>query len=79
MREPKTALGLVVGAEVPNEIDFACPDCGASCKTFPKTRAVVHAIPTCAAWQRVGKDRDKMSMFVIRGGVELAFNRPVKP
>lgn len=62
--------------EVPAEIDFACPDCGRGCKTFPKTRAVVHALPTCRAWDAIKSDRDRISMFVIRGGVELAFSRP---
>jgi hypothetical protein len=65
---------LVEVQQVPNEIDFACPGCGLNCKTFPKTKAVIHQKPECPMWDKAKKNRDELSLFVIKGGVALAFN-----
>jgi len=59
--------------EVPDEIDFACPGCGLNCKTFPKSRAVVHQKPECSTWNKAKGNRDELALFLIKGGVELAF------
>ena len=58
---------------VPAEIKFSCPQCRRSCITYPKTRAVVHALPSCSLWRKAQANKDELAVFLIRGGVELAF------
>jgi hypothetical protein len=58
--------------EIPEEVQFKCPQCKAPCILYPKRKpyAVVHALPTCKLWQKVPKQRTT-AQFLIDAGVHL--------
>jgi len=39
---------------IPDAIDFVCPFCGASCSTSLEQGAVLHRVPMCARFARLG-------------------------
>lgn len=71
-------------AELPNQLEFKCWQCGASCLLWPHTNpmAVQHALPGCPAWTEVeaqiviGKKPIFTKDFLERCGVKLL--QPVK-
>lgn len=63
---------LVTLSDLPNEIEFRCPRCKGSCKTFPKSRAVVHQKPECKLWRDMKGKPDRLALFLIQGGVLLS-------
>jgi hypothetical protein len=63
---------LVQLSDLPDQIEFACPRCGQSCKTYPKTRAVVHAIPECRLWHEMKGKPEALAVFLIQGGVPIS-------
>lgn len=60
--------GKIDSVEQPEEVEFACPSCGASCLLYPRTKplAVQHAKPTCKLW-----DKQQTTSFLIKAGVHL--------
>lgn len=71
-------------AELPNQVEFGCWKCGASCLLWPKAvpMAVQHALPACDAWKEVeaqiviGRQPVFAKDFLEKCGVKLL--QPVK-
>ena len=71
----KQKLTLIEGAaqSEPDRVEFACPQCKASCILWPKARpiAVQHALPGCRAWRLIEGKKDDLERFLIKAGVHL--------
>jgi hypothetical protein len=59
-------------SQLPNEIQFNCYHCKQPCKFFPPSRAIVHARPECALWQRMKSNQEWVDGFPVRCGAVLA-------
>lgn len=57
--------------ELPEQVEFKCPQCKASCIFRPSSRGVQHALPTCRAWQRIEGKKDDVERFLIKAGLHL--------
>ena len=59
----------------PNEVDFACPDCGAPCKLWPNSKPMCaqHAEPSkaCKSWGRIVGQKDDLARFLIKAGLQM--------
>lgn len=59
----------------PNEVDFACPDCGQPCKLWPNSKpmCVQHAEPAkaCKAWVAIAGRKDDLARFLIKAGMHI--------
>lgn len=54
--------------ETPERLEFNCPQCGASCVAYPRSKpiAVQHAVPECKLWKK-----GETARFLIKAGVHL--------
>jgi hypothetical protein len=60
-------------APTPFEVHFECPECRAPCLLKPREKpiSVQHAIPSCAAWEKIEGKKDDVERFLIKAGVHI--------
>jgi predicted RNA-binding Zn-ribbon protein involved in translation (DUF1610 family) len=65
--------GKVEEVEIPERVDFACPQCGSACVMYPRNKpmAVQHSLPTCKLWDRVQGKKEDVERFLVKAGVHV--------